>query len=141
MDRKFGRLRHPQHDHQLPMRILGPPNKQRAVRPQLGLKFGKPLPGIMWDGIVDAKSGGSHNEMDALICIRNNGDVKFLNYDAAGGFKKVSGDLKTAIPCSSASSSTTLGGLMFRAKIRHGMRCLKSSRNRCRLSASGSDFR
>ena len=43
----------------------------------------------MWDGIVNAKSNP-----DAQICIQNNGDAKFVNYDAAGGFKKVSADLK-----------------------------------------------
>ena len=53
----------------------------------------------------------------------------------------VRGDLKTAMSSSSASSSTTRGGLMLRAKIRHGMRCLKSSRRRWRLTVSGSDFR
>ena len=39
----------------------------------------------------------------------------------------VSGDLNTAMFISSAMSSTSLGGLMLRAKIRHGMRRLKSS--------------
>jgi len=37
----------------------------------------------------------------------------------------VRGDLKTAMSSSSASSSTTRGGLMLRAKIRHGMRVLE----------------
>src|SRR5579884_4190151 len=55
----------------------------------LAPKFGKPLPGIMWDGIVDSKISA-----DPRICIHNNGDTTFLNYDAAGGFKKVSSDLK-----------------------------------------------
>ncbi|HVO98250.1 MAG TPA: parallel beta-helix domain-containing protein [Bryobacteraceae bacterium] len=48
-------------------------------------KFGKPLPGIMWDGIAKG---------DPQICIHNNGDAKFLNYDAGGEFKKMSTDLK-----------------------------------------------
>ena len=52
-------------------------------------KLGKPLPGIMWDGIVDAKTAA-----DPRICIGKNGDAKFVNYDAGGGFKKISGDLK-----------------------------------------------
>ena len=51
-------------------------------------KFGKPLPGIMWDGIVNAKAAA-----DPHICIANNGDAKFLNYDAGGEFKKPSTDL------------------------------------------------
>ena len=52
-------------------------------------KLGKPLPGIMWDGIVNAKAAA-----DPQICIGKNGDAKFVNYDAGGGFKKISGDLK-----------------------------------------------
>jgi parallel beta-helix repeat protein len=56
----------------------------------LAPKFGKPLPGIMWDGIINAKAAG-----DPHICLENNGDVKFLNYDAGGGFKKSSTDLKS----------------------------------------------
>jgi parallel beta-helix repeat protein len=56
---------------------------------EFGPKVGLPLPGIMWDGIVNPKSSE-----DPKICIANNGDAKFLNYDAAGGFKKVSSDLK-----------------------------------------------
>jgi parallel beta-helix repeat protein len=50
-------------------------------------KFGKPLPGIMWDGIVNPK------ETDPQICLANNGDAGFLNYDAGGEFKKVSTDI------------------------------------------------
>jgi parallel beta-helix repeat protein len=52
-------------------------------------KLGKPLPGIMWDGIVNARAVA-----DPHICIGNNGDAKFVNYDAGGGFKKINGDLK-----------------------------------------------
>ena len=55
----------------------------------LAPKIGKPLPGIMWDGIVNPQAAA-----DPQICIENNGDTKFLNYDAAGGFKKISDDLK-----------------------------------------------
>jgi parallel beta-helix repeat protein len=53
-------------------------------------KVGKPLPGIMWDGIANAKASG-----DPRICIQNNGDAKFLNYDAGNEFKKISTDLKS----------------------------------------------
>ncbi len=52
-------------------------------------KAGKPLPAILWDGIVDAKSTGG-----ARICLQHNGDAGFLNYDAAGAFKNVSRDVK-----------------------------------------------
>jgi len=75
------------HDNQIG---AGGANPAGIAGEVLAPKLGKPLPGIMWDGIVNAKSSG-----DAQICIRSNGDAKFLNYDAAGGFKKVSSDLKT----------------------------------------------
>lgn len=50
--------------------------------------FGKPLPGIMWDGILGL------DNLDPHICLQNNGDAKYLNYDAGGAFKNVSTDLK-----------------------------------------------
>lgn len=56
----------------------------------LAPKFGTPLPGIMWDGIVNTKAAS-----DPHICLANNGDSKFLDYDAGGEFKKSSTDLKT----------------------------------------------
>jgi parallel beta-helix repeat protein len=49
---------------------------------------GKPLPGIMWDGILGL------DNLDPHICLQNNGDAKFLNYDAGGAFKNVSTDQK-----------------------------------------------
>lgn len=55
----------------------------------LAPKVGKPLPSILWDGIVDKKEGP-----DPHICIRNNGGAKFMNYDAGNNFKKTSADLK-----------------------------------------------
>ena len=45
--------------------------------------LGKPLPGILYDGVVDPKKSG------AKICVQNNGSATFVNYDAAGGFKHV----------------------------------------------------
>jgi parallel beta-helix repeat protein len=49
-------------------------------------KYGKALPGIMWDGIAKG---------DPQICIHGNGDAGLLNYDAGGEFKKMSTDLKS----------------------------------------------
>jgi len=68
-------------------------------------KFGK-LPGIMWDGIVNAKDPDPH------ICIANNGDTQFLNYNAGGAFKKVSSDLKAhtcTLPSLTAIEIASLG--------------------------------
>jgi hypothetical protein len=61
----------------------------------------------MWDGIVSAK------DPDAHICIENNGDAQFLNYDAGGEFKKVSTDMKShacSLPALNAIEIASLGG-------------------------------
>ncbi|MEJ8841936.1 parallel beta-helix domain-containing protein [Lacibacter sp. H375] len=49
------------------------------------LRFGKNVPHIQYDGIVDAKS-------PAEICIRNNSNQSFANLDAENGFKHISRD-------------------------------------------------
>jgi parallel beta-helix repeat protein len=72
------------HDNQIG---AGGTNPAGLAADAIAPKFGTPLPGIMWDGIV--KTGDPH------ICIANNGDAKFLNYDAGGEFKRASTDLKS----------------------------------------------
>jgi len=49
------------------------------------LRFGKNVPHIQYDGIVDVKN-------PAEICIRNNMNQSFANLDAENGFKKISRD-------------------------------------------------
>lgn len=49
------------------------------------LRFGKNVPHIQYDGIVDVKN-------PAEICIRNNTNQSFANLDAENGFKKISRD-------------------------------------------------
>lgn len=49
------------------------------------LRFGKNVPHIQYDGIVDAKN-------PAEICIRNNSNQSFANLDAENGFKQISRD-------------------------------------------------
>ena len=44
---------------------------------------GSPLPGIIYDGVKRPK------QTDAHVCLQNNGNTGFLNYDAGGGFKKM----------------------------------------------------
>ena len=56
----------------------------------LAPKLGKPLPAILWDGISDSKREGG-----AQICIGDNGGAAFADYDAAGGYKNISRDLKS----------------------------------------------
>jgi parallel beta-helix repeat protein len=55
---------------------------------RLGSRVAKPLPGILYDGIADPKSKGE----EAQICIQNNGDAGFMNYDAGHSFKNISRD-------------------------------------------------
>lgn len=43
--------------------------------------LGKPLPGILYDGVVDPK------KKTATICAQNNSGAMLVNYDAGGGFK------------------------------------------------------
>jgi parallel beta-helix repeat protein len=55
---------------------------------------GKPMPGILFDGIVNPKKRVGDRLPDELrICIQNNGDATFLNYDAGGHFKHLDRDL------------------------------------------------
>lgn len=49
------------------------------------LRFGKNVPHIQYDGIVDANN-------PAQICIRNNNNQSFANLDAENGFKHISRD-------------------------------------------------
>jgi parallel beta-helix repeat protein len=52
--------------------------------------LGKPLPAILYDGVVDAKKAvGDQLPPNLRICIQNNGDARFANYDAGHGFKHV----------------------------------------------------
>lgn len=50
------------------------------------LRFGKDVPHIQYDGIVDQKN-------PAQICIRNNTNQSFANLDAANKFKRISRDV------------------------------------------------
>jgi parallel beta-helix repeat protein len=62
-------------------------------------KLGKPIPWILYDGVVDPKKKTLQGE--SRICFQNNGDVTFANYDLTGGFKKIVRDAK-AHDCSIA---------------------------------------
>lgn len=58
------------------------------------LKFGRKVPDIVYDGILDKKImvNGAYPE-DKRICIRNNGKATFANLDARNDFKNMSRDL------------------------------------------------
>jgi parallel beta-helix repeat protein len=50
---------------------------------------GTPLPSIVYDGVVNPQRA-----TEAKICIQNNGDATFVNYDAGHEFKKPNRDMK-----------------------------------------------
>lgn len=59
------------------------------------LRFGKKVPHIIYDGIVDEKNlENGQEKAESRICIRNNQNASFANIDAANNFKKVSRDIK-----------------------------------------------
>jgi parallel beta-helix repeat protein len=51
------------------------------------LKFGKDVPHIIYDGIIDDK------QPDSNICIKNNKNASFANIDASNKFKNISRDM------------------------------------------------
>ena len=66
--------------------------------------LGKPLPAILYDGVVDPKA------KDAKICIQRNGDAAFANYDAGGGAKHMDRTLAHYDCALPALSAVTISG-------------------------------
>ena len=57
------------------------------------LRFGKKVPHIIYDGIIDEKNlANGQVKAESRICIRNNQNATFANLDAANNFKNVSRD-------------------------------------------------
>jgi parallel beta-helix repeat protein len=58
------------------------------------LRFGKNVPHIFYDGIIDPKNLDAQGNTlsDKKICIRNNKEQTFVNIDAAHNFKNISRD-------------------------------------------------
>ena len=61
----------------------------------LALALGKPLPDILYDGIVDPKrrDASGHLPADDRLCIQSNGGASFINFDAADNYRHPSRDL------------------------------------------------
>lgn len=59
------------------------------------LKFGKKVPDIIYDGVVDPKSKNPDGSMktESQVCIRKNIGATFANIDAENDFKNISKDL------------------------------------------------
>lgn len=62
----------------------------------LKMRFGKDVPDIIYDGIVDKNTLDEKGNVQPKyqICIRNNTNAEFINIDAENGFKNKSRDLK-----------------------------------------------
>lgn len=60
------------------------------------LKFGKNVPHIIYDGIVDKKTLDKNGQVkpESRICIRNNKNQTVANIDAQNGFKNINKDPK-----------------------------------------------
>jgi len=64
-------------------------NAPQGQASDLAPLLGKPLPAILYDGVVNPaslKQGKLPDEM--RICVQRNGDARFANYDAANGGKR-----------------------------------------------------
>lgn len=72
------------HDNTLAGGGTNPGGAAKDLAPVLG----NPVPSIIYDGVLKPKLD------NAQICIQNNGEATFVNYDAANKFKKPSRDLK-----------------------------------------------
>lgn len=82
--------------------------------------LGKPLPAILYDGVVDPKKlTKGHLPDDARICVQRNGNAALVNYDAASGGKHMDKDAAhfdcSLAPLSAvnivASNAGSVGGL------------------------------
>ena len=63
------------------------------------LKFGKDVPDIVYDGILDEKLAVNNKyPADKAICVKNNKGASWANLDAANDFKNISRDI-TAVAC------------------------------------------
>jgi hypothetical protein len=63
------------------------------------LKFGKDVPDIVYDGILDEKLAVNNKyHADKAICVKNNKGATWANLDASNDFKNISRDI-TVVVC------------------------------------------
>jgi parallel beta-helix repeat protein len=87
------------HDNEIARGGKAPDLRQDDVK-ALSTALGGPLPDVLYDGVVDPAIRASHRGANpGQICIANNGDFSFLNFDGSNGFKHPVRDLK-AYQCS-----------------------------------------
>ncbi|MES2734267.1 MAG: parallel beta-helix domain-containing protein [Bacteroidota bacterium] len=82
------------HDNTYQRQKRSPSLKSRMGK-LLFLKFGKQVPDILYDGIVNTqlKEANGKVKPEAQICLRNNGNATFANLDAENKFKNISRDM------------------------------------------------
>lgn len=84
------------HDNEYQREATRPTSKGRmGLMFRLKLKFGKDVPHIIYDGIIDPQTLDAQGNMlsDKRICIKNNKNQSFVNLDAEHGFKGLSKDI------------------------------------------------
>ena len=84
------------HDNEYVRENIRPTSKGRfGMMFRLKLKFGKDVPHIIYDGIIDPKTLDAQGNTlaDKKICIQNNKNQSFVNIDAEHGFKGISRDI------------------------------------------------
>jgi parallel beta-helix repeat protein len=82
-------------------REVGKPTLSNRMGKLLFLKFGKNVPDILYDGIIDPAKAGDNGQLQAeyRICIQRNGGATFANLDAGNNFKAISREIQ-AYDCS-----------------------------------------
>lgn len=82
------------YDNKITRSKMGP-SKQTRIGLLLWVKFGKNVPAILYDGIIDpAKNAGGAAGNENKLCITNNTDESFANLDAGNGFKNLNRDIQ-----------------------------------------------
>jgi hypothetical protein len=84
------------HDNEYQRENVRPTGKGRmGLMFRFKLKFGKNVPHILYDGIIDSKTLDAQGNTlsDKKICIKNNKNQSFANIDAEHDFKGISRDL------------------------------------------------
>ncbi|NJL13537.1 MAG: hypothetical protein HC913_11385 [Microscillaceae bacterium] len=84
------------HDNEYARDAVRPTSKGRLGKLfRFKLKFGKDVPDILYDGIVDPATRDARGQVkpEYRICVRNNRNAQFANLDAENDFKNISRDL------------------------------------------------
>ena len=84
------------HDNDYQRENIRPTGKGRmGLMFRFKLKFGKYVPHIIYDGIIDPQTLDAQGNtlLDKKICLRNNKNQSFVNIDAEHDFKGISRDL------------------------------------------------